>query len=290
MSDKDLEELCCVLNLMSQTAVARLNETDLWWLPDLGGVSKRQAINSIRYALQAFDSQDARVFCIAWLYCYLSLRRALPSRDTWRSYKADATGTTWTGRFVLHDLLANALRRQGCHAVSAKIEKLGRTFACVMAADPKRVPYQHDVIFLCVIPHRPQIFLRVDRNEASVVDVLRSVLRGGYTRILGDHVGQLRFAFDHEVDTRTRRNSAVSVEHELRHISKLPYCTDDRVKPRRSCAAKKSNGKVLATVNIPVMPKPKASSSSTQELTLVVAVNVVKKSHNESGTLKDGKK
>ncbi|KAL1429412.1 hypothetical protein MTO96_002460 [Rhipicephalus appendiculatus] len=233
MSDKDLEELCCVLNLMSQKAVARLNETELWWLPDLGGLSKRQAINSIRLALKAFDSKDARVFCIAWLYCCLAQRRALPSWDSWRSYKADASGTAWTGRFVLHELLATALRRQGCRAMGAKVEKLGRIYACVMATNPESAASQHDVIFLCVIPHCPQVFLRVDRNESGVVDALRSVLRGSYTRMLGDHVGQLRFAFVRDNDAEACRRSAVSVERELRLIAMRPVKTDETVEARQ---------------------------------------------------------
>lgn len=282
MSDKDLEELCCVLNLMSQKAVARLNETELWWLPDLGGVSKRQAINSIRLALKAFESRDARVFCIAWLYCCLAQRRALPSWWSWRSYKADASGTAWTGRFVLHELLATALRRQGCHATSAKVDKLGRIYACIMATNPESAPSEHDVIFLCIIPPFPQVFLRVERNELNVVDTLRSVLRGGYTRMLGDHVGQLRFAFVSDDDVEACRQSAVRVEHELGLISTMPEQTDGTVEPRQT-SPENTIVDVIAPVNVPVLPNPDGCISSAQDVGSFVTMYLVRENHDESG-------
>ncbi|KAL3226967.1 hypothetical protein MRX96_024474 [Rhipicephalus microplus] len=270
MSDKDLEELCCVLNLMSQTAVARLNETEPVAFDSQG---RPRLLHRLALLLPLAASSVAFKGHLAFLQGRMP--RAPPGPA------GSSSTTSWRTLCDVRDATPSARRSRSSVGPSPASWPRIR----------KRVPYQHDVIFLCVIPHRPQIFLRVDRNEASVVGRTEiGAARGvtpGFSEIMwascASHL-TMKSTPEPAGIVRSASNTSCAISR-----SCLTAQTTE-VKPRRSCAAKKSNGKVLATVNIPVMPKPKASSSSTQELTLVVAVNVVKKSHNESGTLKDGKK
>ncbi|KAL1466467.1 hypothetical protein MTO96_042716 [Rhipicephalus appendiculatus] len=110
MSERDLDALCGVLLQMSRESMLSLNETGIWWLPDLRCSTPMQAVNSIRLALEALASYDARVFCVAWLYCCLANRRVFRA---WRSYLVGPTDAASTGEFILHERLASALRYSG---------------------------------------------------------------------------------------------------------------------------------------------------------------------------------
>ncbi|KAH6923859.1 hypothetical protein HPB50_008266 [Hyalomma asiaticum] len=194
LTQKDLDALSGVLLRMSPEALLSLKEADIWWLPDLSGSTPAQAVTSIRVALEAFNSRDACVFCIAWLYCCLAERRAF---SAWRAYRVDPAGVASRGHFILHERLASALRYLGCHTMAAKIESRGRIYACVMATHPEFTPLEHDVICLCVVRDTPRIFVNVVRNQSriDVALVLQSLLRRDRSRMPGDYVGELRFSY-----------------------------------------------------------------------------------------------
>ncbi|KAL1426727.1 hypothetical protein MTO96_018042 [Rhipicephalus appendiculatus] len=192
MSERDLDALCGVLLQMPPEAMLSLNETGIWWLPELRGATPMQAVNSIRLALEALSTYDARVFCVAWLYCCLADRRVFRA---WRSYRVGATDAALTGEFILHDRLASALKYPGCHTMGAKVDAPDRIHACVMATHPERTPLEHDIISLCVVRSMPRLFVRVVRDESHVIAVLQSLLRGNPAQLAENYLGELSFAF-----------------------------------------------------------------------------------------------
>ncbi|KAL3198943.1 hypothetical protein MRX96_001519 [Rhipicephalus microplus] len=182
MSERDLDVLCGLLLQMPPEALLSLNETGIWWLPDLSGSTPMQAVNSIRLALEALSYYDARVFCVAWFYCCLADRRLL---RPWRSYRVSLADAASTGEFILHDRLATALSYPGCHTVVAKVDSSDRTHACVMVTTPGRPSQEHDVISLCVVRGTPKLFVRVVRDQSHVIAVIQSLLGGHPAQLVG---------------------------------------------------------------------------------------------------------
>ncbi|KAH6924703.1 hypothetical protein HPB50_022192 [Hyalomma asiaticum] len=152
MSESDLDALCAVLAEMSLEVVQSLNYTDLWWLPPMASMTREQAVDSIRATLEDIAIFSDRVFCIAWIYCWLSERGVI---TTWRPYRLGETGAVWTtDNFILHWRLALALDYPGGHIRYTKVESAGSIYACIMATDPGPRTAGHDVF--CLLLHRWQ--------------------------------------------------------------------------------------------------------------------------------------
>ncbi|KAL3255357.1 hypothetical protein MRX96_017274 [Rhipicephalus microplus] len=235
MSERDLDALCSILLQMPPEAMLSLNETGIWWLPELRGASPMQAVNSIRLALEALSTYDTRVFCVAWLYCCLAGRQAFRA---WRAYRVGSTDAALTGDFILHERLASALKYPGCHVMGAKVESPDRIHACVMATHPERSSLEHNIISLCVLRSMPRLFVCVVRDEAHVINVLQSLLRGNAPQLAGSYLGELSFAFsstpEHIGDIVVRSRCTASDELEI-HM-KTPDNSDvevERCQPSR---------------------------------------------------------
>ncbi|XP_049511307.1 uncharacterized protein LOC125939858 [Dermacentor silvarum] len=196
MTQRDLDVLCGVLIQMSMEELMSLKDEDIWWLPDLMGVTQPQAIRSIRRALEGFDAYETRIYLVTWFYCYLTERQILRSWCSYRLATATTPAAALTGRFILHERLETALQYPGCHTKRAATESEGVVYACVMATRPGGTLLEHDVICMCVQRSLPYLFVHaVTRCELRVSAALHFVLRKNPGEILEGHFDKLSLAF-----------------------------------------------------------------------------------------------
>ncbi|XP_049512486.1 uncharacterized protein LOC125940407 isoform X3 [Dermacentor silvarum] len=196
MTQRDLDVLCGALIRLSMEELQSLEETAIWWLPDLKGLTQPQAIRSIRHALEAFDAYETRIFLVAWLYCVLAKQQVLQSWFSYRLATAATPAAPLTSRFILHERLETTLQYPGGHTKSAATESGGVIYACVMATRPAETQVEHDVICMCVQRSLPYLFVHaVTRCELRVTAALYCVLRKNPGEILEGHFDKLGFAF-----------------------------------------------------------------------------------------------
>ncbi|KAH6922023.1 hypothetical protein HPB50_007647 [Hyalomma asiaticum] len=174
-SDRDLDALCLVLGGMSLEALQSLKHSNIWWLPTLTGVTREQAVISIRLALAGFHSYKYRSQCLASLYCCLSERQALLP---WRRFQVGVAKAPFTGMFVLHNKLVSLWQYMRGYAMAAMLESADTIYACVVGKDERVASPVHEVICLSVHRSQPYLFVYVQCDMPFAVRCLKnSVVR-----------------------------------------------------------------------------------------------------------------
>ncbi|KAL1415167.1 hypothetical protein MTO96_029684 [Rhipicephalus appendiculatus] len=174
MTEKDIEMVCEVLHGMSEEDVRSLGNAGIWWLPHIPLVPRLVAIGSIRSALREFETMDNRVFCIAWLFLWLTERRHI---RVWRSHCIEYCTAALSDRLALHERLASTLAYPGSHTKYVMVERADAVYACIMATQAELESLDHNVICLC-IPHLlPYVFVHSTTDEDHLNAVLERVLQ-----------------------------------------------------------------------------------------------------------------
>lgn len=190
MSAKDLDALCAVLCGTSIETLQSLKDFDIWWLPPMEGSTRDEAVNSIRFALLAFDSCKYRIRCMAGLYCCLAQRQAL---RPWSCLVVVGGQQPMTREFTLHDSLASLWQRLRGYAVSVKVEWGDTIYACVMGNDEGCESLEHEVICVAAYRTRSLVYVYARRHVLFAVHCVHFVLRGPFKP--AGYSGDLRHAF-----------------------------------------------------------------------------------------------
>ncbi|XP_049512481.1 uncharacterized protein LOC125940406 isoform X2 [Dermacentor silvarum] len=196
MTQRDLDVLCGALIRLSMEELLSLEETDIWWLPDLKGLTQPQAS-----PLDPTCPGSFRRVRDPYLPRCLAILRPRETTSTtivvFVSSRHSATpAAPLTGRFILHERLETTLQYPGGHTKSAATESGGVIYACVMATRPADTQVEHDVICMCVQRSLPYLFVHaVTRCELRVSAALYCVLRKNPEEILEGHFDKLGFAF-----------------------------------------------------------------------------------------------